>query len=195
MWRDRRFLTLAGGMALGLFAQIGLLAHLFSLLVPIMGTQFAGITMGFATACAILGRLLLARLLPPGGDRRVAAAAVYAIQLTGVLILCAVSGQQATWIVFAVALFGAGIGNATSLPPLIVQSEFAKEEVQRVVALTVAMAQATYAFAPAVFGSVLVWASAGTARIGEGSLAFLAAVGVVQVAAITCFLVGRHRSA
>ena len=28
LWRDWRFLTLTAGMALGLFAQIGLLAHL-----------------------------------------------------------------------------------------------------------------------------------------------------------------------
>jgi MFS family permease len=31
LWRDRRFLTLSAGMGLGLFAQIGLVAHLFSL--------------------------------------------------------------------------------------------------------------------------------------------------------------------
>src|SRR5690242_9332573 len=34
LWIDRGFITLAAGMALGLFAQIGLLAHLISLLVP-----------------------------------------------------------------------------------------------------------------------------------------------------------------
>src|SRR5262249_34724265 len=52
-WRDRQFITLAAGMAFGLFAQIGLIAHLFSLLVPALGAQGAGLAMGFATACAI----------------------------------------------------------------------------------------------------------------------------------------------
>ena len=193
LWRDRRFLTLALGMALGLFAQIGLLAHLYSLLVPGMGTQFAGITMGFATACGMGGRLLLARVLPAGGDRRVAAALMYGVQLSGVLLLCLAGGQQTVLIVLAVALFGAGIGNATSLPPLIVQSEFAKDQVQRVVALIVAMAQATYAFAPAVFGAVLVWSGGGAARIGAGSSVFLLAIVLVQVAAIASFLAGRTR--
>ena len=192
LWRDRQFLTLVAGMALGLFAQVGLLAHLFSLLVPVLGAQFAGFTMGFATACAILGRLVLARLLPPAGERRVAAAMVYAVQLAGVLILCAAGGQQAFWIVLAVALFGAGIGNATSLPPLIAQTEFAQEEVQRVVALTVAMAQATYAFAPAVFGAVLVWTGGVAPYIGDGAVPYLLAIGLVQLAAITCYLAGRH---
>ena len=109
-------------MALGLFAQIGLLAHLYTLLVPTMGTQFAGITMGFATACGMGGRLLLARVLPPGGDRRVAAATMYGVQLGGVLLLCLAGGQQTVLILLAVALtepklqatIEAGIGVTTS---------------------------------------------------------------------------------
>ena len=56
LWRDRRFQTLALGMAIGLFAQIGLLAHLLVLLAPVLGAQAAGWAMGFATACAIAGR-------------------------------------------------------------------------------------------------------------------------------------------
>ena len=51
-------------------------------------------------------------------------------------------------------LFGVGIGNATSMPPLIAQVEFVKDDVPRVVALVVAIGQATYAFAPAVFGLI-----------------------------------------
>jgi MFS family permease len=59
LWRDAGFLTLAAGMAFGLFAQIGLLAHLFSMLVPALGTQAAGLAMGGATAAAIGGRSLV----------------------------------------------------------------------------------------------------------------------------------------
>lgn len=118
-WRDRRFLTLALGMAAGLFAQIGLLAHLFSRLVPALGAQAAGLAMGFATACAIAGRMVVARLLPAGASRRVVAAIAYAVQLAGTLVLLFVDGQQTAWILLGVALFGSGIGNATSLPPLM----------------------------------------------------------------------------
>jgi len=71
LWCDRRFLMLALGMALGLFAKIGLIAHLFSLLVPALGAQFAGVPMGVATACAIGGRYIVARTMPVGTDRRV----------------------------------------------------------------------------------------------------------------------------
>ena len=56
LWRDLRFITLAATMALGLFAQIELLTHLFSLLVTPLGTQLAGIATGAATAAAIAGR-------------------------------------------------------------------------------------------------------------------------------------------
>jgi hypothetical protein len=41
--RSRRFVTLAAATSLGLFAQIGLIAHLFSLFVPALGTQRRGL--------------------------------------------------------------------------------------------------------------------------------------------------------
>jgi len=192
LWHDRRFQTLALGMAIGLFAQIGLLAHLFVLLVPVLGAQAAGWVMGFATACAIVGRYAVAWVMPPGANRRTVAAIAYAVQLAGTLLLSALDSNQTALIVLAVALFGSGIGNATSLPPLIAQQEFARDEVARVVALIVAIAQATYAFAPALFGALLQASAGGAARIGQGAGALLAAVALVQALAILCFLAGRR---
>jgi MFS family permease len=77
LWRDIGFITLAAGMALGLFAQIGLLAHLFSLLVPALGAQSAGLALGGATAAAIAGRTLVGWLMPAAADRRLVAVASY----------------------------------------------------------------------------------------------------------------------
>ncbi|MCV0439228.1 MAG: MFS transporter [Hydrogenophaga sp.] len=190
LWRNRRFLSLALGMSAGLFAQIGLLAHLFSVLVPALGAQAAGWAMGFATACAIAGRMFVARLLPAGTQRRFVAALAYGVQLAGSIVLLCVDAQQVAWILLGVALFGSGIGNATSLPPLIAQAEFAREDVPRVVALVVAMAQASYAFAPAVFGFVLSAAGAGGPHLGVNTSAFLLTVAAVQVLAIVSFLAG-----
>ena len=59
LWRDFRVITLAAAMALDLFAQIGLLAHLFSILVPLLGPRLAGIAAGAATAAAITRRTLV----------------------------------------------------------------------------------------------------------------------------------------
>ena len=181
-------------MAIGLFAQIGLLAHLFVLLVPVLGAQAAGWAMGFATACAIGGRTIVAWSMPVGADRRTVAAIAYGVQLIGTLLLCVVDSSQVALIVLAIALFGSGIGNATSLPPLIAQQEFARDDVARVVALIVATAQATYAFAPAVFGALLQASSGGAARIGHGAGALLIAVAAVQLVAIGCFVLGRRRA-
>ena len=63
-------LSLAAGMRLGLFAQIGLLAHLFSLLVPALGQQLAGFAAGLATAAAIAGRTLVGWLMPRHGTNQ-----------------------------------------------------------------------------------------------------------------------------
>jgi hypothetical protein len=56
-------------MSLSLFAQIGLLAHLFSLLVPALGEQIASFAAALATAAAIAGRTLVGWLMPAGADR------------------------------------------------------------------------------------------------------------------------------
>jgi MFS family permease len=150
-WRDRRFITLAGAATLGLFAQIGLVAHLFSLLAPSLGEAGAGLTMGGATACAIAGRTAVARLMPAGADRRTIAAANVGLQAIGSLVLL-LAGPSVPLLLLGCGLFGLGLGNVTSLPPLIAQAEFRPADVGRVVALVTAISQAGYAFAPAAFG-------------------------------------------
>jgi hypothetical protein len=186
LWRDRAFLTLAAAMALGLFAQIGLIAHLFSLLVPALGEQGAGILMGLATATAIAGRTVVGWLMPPGSDRRLIACASQVVQIAGSLALIVAAGDNVVLLVAGVLLFGAGIGNTTSLPPLIAQTEFTKADVQRVVPLIVAIGQGTYAFAPAAFGAIR------SLSAGEATWVFAAAA-IIQALAIAAFLAGRPR--
>jgi MFS family permease len=190
LWRSAKFLSLAGAMALGLFAQIGLIAHLFSLLVPALGAQYAGWAMGLATACAIGGRTLVGWLMPAGADRRLIACASYAVQIAGSLAFLGAAGQSTPLLLLGVVLFGAGIGNATSLPPLIAQVEFAKEDVQRVVALIVAMGQGTYAFAPVAFGLIRSMAPDAPANAGGDVPLFFIAAASIQALAILCFLTG-----
>jgi MFS family permease len=186
LWRNWQFRTLAVGMALGLFAQIGLLSHLFSLIVPALGGGTAGVVMGLATASAIAGRTVFGWLMPAGADRRRMAALSYAVQIGGGAFLILSGLQEPAMMVLGILLFGFGIGNATSVPPLIAQVEFAREDSGRAVALIVAIGQATYAFAPAAFGML---------RDGDvtgGSVAvFLAAIGF-QGLAIAAFLLGRR---
>jgi MFS family permease len=186
--RDRRFLTLAAGTALGLFAQIGLIAHLFSLLVPALGPGGAGAAAGLATAAAVLGRTLLGWLLPQGADRRLAASGNYGLQVLGSLALLLAGGGDVVLLLTGVVLFGLGLGNATSLPPLIVQAEFSPADAARAVALVTAVGQASYAFAPGAFGILRDLLPGAT---GGAPMLFLAAAGL-QVAAAATLLLGRR---
>ena len=179
------FRTLAAGMSLGLFAQIGLIAHLYSILVGRMGAHEASFAMGLATASAMGGRYVAARLMIQGMNRRQLACLGYAIQMLGTLMLLGLDlHPTVAWI--AVVLIGSGIGNATSLPPLIAQTEFSREQTARVIALMVAISQATYAFAPAFFGLVR---SAFTDP-NHAIVAVVTGAVVVQVLAILSFYRG-----
>lgn len=193
LWADGRFITLAAGMALGLFAQIGLIAHLFSLLVPALGTQLASIAAAAATAAAIAGRTFVGWLMPVGADRRLFGCASYFVQILGSVAFLLAAGDNVTLLLLGVALFGAGIGNTTSLPPLIAQVEFAKEDVSRVVPFIVAIGQGTYAFAPATFGFIREFAPQwGATSAGAAPWLFIAAA-AIQALAATAFLLGRQR--
>ncbi|WP_316180216.1 MFS transporter [Bradyrhizobium sp. SZCCHNRI1009] len=145
------FLTLSAAFALGLFAQIGLLSHLVSRLTPDVGATTAGLLLSLATACAVIGRTLTGWWIGDH-DRRIAAAINFAVQTVGVLLLIFGNG----WIVltFGCVIFGFGIGNLTTLPPLIAQKEFDRKDVVAVVALIVAINQAVFAFAPAIVGAL-----------------------------------------
>ncbi len=178
-WGDRRFATLALANALGLFAQIGLIAHLLSLMAPVLGTGGAGLAMGLATACAVAGRTALGWVLRPGADRRLVLAGTYGLQVVGSLAMLA-SGVEAVPLLLAgVVLFGLGLGNATSLPPLVAQGDFAEADVARAVALVTAVGQAAYAFAPAAFGLLREAAAGGTAVFVAAALVQLAAIGAI----------------
>jgi MFS family permease len=192
LWRDRGFLTLCAGMTLGLFAQIGLLAHLFSLLKPALGTYQAGLAMSLVTVMAIAGRILLGWLMSPHADRRLIACGGYALQAAGCVAFIGAGGTNVAQLIAGVILFGLGFGNATSLPPLIAQVEFVNEDVQRVAALIVATAQAGYAMAPAFFGLVRELSASESGASGQAPALFAVAA-IVQCIAVAAFLSGRQR--
>ena len=183
LWRDFAFITLATGSSLSLFAQIGLITHLYSLLVPALGAEWAGLVMGVGTGAGMGGRMLVAWLMPADADRRLVACVSYTVQIVGTLLLIVAAGENIPLLLAGVLLFGVGIGNVTSMPPLIAQVEFVKDDVPRVVALNVAIGQATYSFAPAVFGFIRESAGAGTV--------FLVAA-LIYVLAIGALLIGRY---
>lgn len=195
-WRDRRFATLAAVASLSLFAQIGLIAQLFSLLVQPLGEAGAGATMGFATACAIGGRTVLGMVMSPAADRRAVAAANLVLQACGSVVLILAAGHSVPLLLLGCLLFGLGLGNVTSLPPLIAQTEFAPGDVPRVVALVTAVSQASFAFAPAAFGALRdVGQTMGLSPHAGGAPLLFAAAALIQISAAGAAMLGRRPAA
>lgn len=181
--RQPRFLTISLAFALGLFVQIGLFSHLIARLEPELGGALAAGAISLITICAVAGRTLLGKFLGEH-DRRLAAAANLLMQAAGVLLLAL--GEGGVALTMGCLLFGLGVGNLISLPPLIAQREFRLADVGTVVALVTAINQAVFAFAPAIFGIL---------RDSTGSyvVPFLAAA-AVQALAAAIVVLGRRLS-
>jgi MFS transporter len=183
LWRQARFRSLSIAFALGLTAQMGLLTTLFSILAPPLGTGGAGLALSLATACAIIGRTAVGVLLPAGMDRRLVGVGNFLLQAVGSAVLALAAGEGAALLLLGVVLFGLGIGQLLSLPPLIAQSEWPAEHVGRVVAMATAVNQAFYAFGPALLGAALD-------AYGPAAPPVLA--GALQVAAAGVLTAGRR---
>jgi MFS family permease len=186
-WRDRRLLTLAAASALALFAQIGLIMHLFSLLVPALGQHGAGTVMAFATVCALVGRSVPAVIMRPGSNRRLVAMVNCAVQIAGSAALLMAAGHNIPLLVAGSLLYGMGIGNVASLPPLIAQGEFASADVPRAVALVMGISQGCFAFAPLAFGALRTLSSS---QLDGQAPAIFAIAGILQIASVAALLLG-----
>jgi hypothetical protein len=189
-WRDRRLITQAVAASLGLFAQIGLVMLLFSLLVPALGPDGAGLVMGLATVAALAGRSIPALVMRPWINRRFVGMVNGFVQVCGSLALLLAAGQNVSLLVAGSLLFGLGIGNTASLPPLIAQSEFTPSDLPRAVALVLSISQGCYAFAPVAFGALR--SLEGNGGDGAAPLVFAAAL-VLQLAAMAALLMGIPR--
>ena len=153
-------------------------------LTPDVGVVSAGLLVSLATICAVLGRTLAGWWIGDH-DRRIAAAVNFVVQIIGVLLL--ISGNGWVLLTLGCILFGLGIGNLTSLPPLIAQTEFNREDVVTAVALIVAINQAVFAFAPAIVGAFRDATSNYVLPFGI--------VACVQLLAATVILFGRGTTA
>jgi hypothetical protein len=183
--RNRAFLTLCLGMTLALFAQTGLVAHLVSVLSPALGTQNAGLAVGACGVAAVVGRLAVSSRASAVSNWRLISALSLAVQTVGCGILILAAGISPLLLVLGVVMFGLGVGNAISLPPVIAGIEFKAADAPRVVALIVAISQGAYAAAPATFGIIR--------QLGSDKIMFLVAI-AAQIAGRAAYLMGRRTS-
>jgi MFS family permease len=149
--RDGRFVTISVAFAVGLFAQIGVYSHFLTRVTPDLGANGAAAALSLTTICAVLGRTALGWLIGEH-DRRLAAMANFVAQAAGVLFLSFGHGPLA--LISGCVLFGLGVGNLFSLPPLIAQAEFDPADVGIVVALVTGINQVVFGLAPAIFGAL-----------------------------------------
>jgi len=143
--RTPAFVTTSMPFALALTAQVGFLTHQVAFLSPMIGTLAAGWAVGLTTFAAVVGRIA-AGLLVDRFNRRAVASVNFILQAFGMGILAATTERSMLYL--GCLLFGAGVGNATSLPGLIVQQEFPRQHFARIVSLVVAINQFSFAFGP-----------------------------------------------
>ena len=147
-----RFWSVALPFALALAAQVGLIVHLVSFLLPRLGAAGAAAALALTSVAAMSGRLVLAGVIDRLHQRR-AAAASFASQAMGVGLMM-MSGHQPAALYAGCVIFGLSVGNVITFPALIIQREFTAAAFGLVIGLSTAVGQFTFALAPALLGVV-----------------------------------------
>jgi predicted MFS family arabinose efflux permease len=179
--RTWRFWSVALPFALALSAQVGLIVHLVSFLIPHLGSSNAATGLALTSVAAVSGRLVLAGIIDRLPQRR-AAAASFASQALGVALMLAWPDRPGMLYAGCV-LFGLSVGNVITFPALIIQREFSSAAFGAVIGLSTSVSQFTFALAPALLGLIR------DATGGYGAV--LAACIVFQLAATIVVLVRR----
>jgi MFS family permease len=149
--RSSRFVTTSVPFALGLTAQVGFLTHQIAFLSPTIGTVPASWAVSLTTLAAVVGRIATGFVVDRL-DRRGVACVNFIVQALAMGILATSAAPAMLYL--GCGLFGLGVGNATSLPGLIVHHEFPTSHFSRVVSLVVAINQFSFAFGPTILGQL-----------------------------------------
>jgi cyanate permease len=147
-----RFWSIALPFALALAAQVGLIVHLVSFLLPRLGATGAATALSLISLAAVGGRLALAGVIDRLHQRR-GAAASFVSQAAGVALMVGFM-QQPEALYAGCVLFGLSVGNVITFPALIVQREFPGAAFGMVIGLSTAIGQFTFALAPWLLGIV-----------------------------------------
>ena len=147
---NARFWWIAAPFALIIMAQVGLVVHLVSFLLPPLGARGAAAALGIVAICAVLGRLALGTIIDRIDQRRAGAIGA-AVQITGLALMLAMPNNNAA-LYLGCVLFGLTVGNNITLPPLMLQIAFTRASFGLVVGLYSALAQLGYAITPGLFG-------------------------------------------
>jgi MFS family permease len=152
--RTWHFWSVSAPFALGLTAQVGMLAHLVAFVTPMLGPGSGGRAMGIATLAALAGRLVTGFVVDQV-DKRLVTCVTLVHQIGGLALLAWAPSPAA--IQAGCVLFGIGVGNLTTLPALIVAAEWPRERFGALISLVVGINQLTFAFGPSLVGVLRDW--------------------------------------
>lgn len=137
------------GFALGLLVQIGFITHHVALARPALGLAGAGLLVSATGLAALLGRIVLARIVDRVDVRRLATR-IMVVQ-TFVMALLAI-GPATPVLVAASLVYGWCIGHVTTLGPIVVRREFGAAAFGATYGSAATLIQFVAATGPALFG-------------------------------------------
>jgi MFS family permease len=143
------FWAVTAPFALALFSQVGFLVHQIAFLSPTIGRTTAGLAVAITTAMAVVGRVGLGFVIDRM-NQRLAAAVSFTSQAAALIVMTRTA--SAPVLLTACAVYGFSVGNLITFPALIVQKEFPPAAFGTLIALSIAIAQFTYAFGPGAVG-------------------------------------------
>jgi len=141
--------TLMVPFALALAAQVGFLVHQISVLEPYLGESHAALTVSATTVAALLGRLAIGLLSDRVNLRKLSAVNIGA---QGAALGVMAAWPSPTVLVAASLVFGLGVGNLITFPPLLTREEFGQGSFGTVFGLVGAATQAGVALGPGLMG-------------------------------------------
>ncbi len=147
--RVPRLWTLMVPFALALAAQVGFLVHQISVLEPYLGESRAALTVSATTVAALLGRIAIGLLSDRVDLRKLSAVNIGA---QGAALAVMAAWPSATVLVGASLVFGLGVGNLITFPPLLAREEFGQRSFGTVFGLVGAATQAGVALGPGLMG-------------------------------------------
>lgn len=147
--RVPRLWTLMVPFALALAAQVGFLVHQISVLEPAMGESRAALTVSATTVAALLGRIAIGLLSDRVDLRKLSAVNIGA---QGAALAVMAAWPSSSVLVGASLVFGLGVGNLITFPPLLAREEFGQRSFGTVFGLVGAATQAGVALGPGLMG-------------------------------------------
>ena len=147
--RVPRLWTLMVPFALALAAQVGFLVHQISVLEPYLGESRAALTVSATTVAALLGRIAIGLLSDRVDLRKLSALNIGA---QGAALAVMAAWPSSTVLVAASLVFGLGVGNLITFPPLLAREEFGQRSFGTVFGLVGAATQAGVALGPGLMG-------------------------------------------